>query len=120
MTIYASMCNLTMLCNECTLYVEKQRHSMKPIKIKKHRLTAFVDPVLVTRARVRGALDGLTISEVVEKALDAYAPFIEKNSDNRLNITFHPTPGIGKKTVASDARSHRKATTSIKPVRNLR
>lgn len=90
------------------------------IKTKKYRLTAFVDPVLVTRAKVRGALDGLTISEVVEKALDAYAPYIEKDSDNRVNITFHSNPGIGKHTVASDARAHRKATNNIKPVGNIR
>lgn len=89
-------------------------------KAKKYRLTAFVDPVLVTRAKVRGALDGLTISEVVEKALDAYAPYIEKHSDNRVNISFHSNSGLGKSTVASDARSHRKAIKDIKPVGNLR
>ena len=94
---------------------------MKQIgKSKKHRLTAFVDHELVTRAKVRGALDGLTISEVVEKALDAYAPYIEKHSDNRVNISFRPNATIGKSTVASDARSHRKAIKDIKPVGNLR
>lgn len=55
---------------------------------KKQRLTAFVDPILVTRAKVRGALEGLTISEVVEKALDEYAPMIEKDSNTLINIKF--------------------------------
>jgi len=54
----------------------------------KQRLTAFIDPALVTRAKVRGALEGFTISEVVEKALDAYAPKIEKTSDKQLNVKF--------------------------------
>ncbi len=43
----------------------------------KQRLTAFVDPILVKRAKVKGALEGLTISEVVERALDSYAPIID-------------------------------------------
>lgn len=46
-------------------------------KYTKQRLTAFVDPVLVKRAKVKGALEGLTISEVVERALDSYAPIID-------------------------------------------
>ena len=54
----------------------------------KQRLTAFVDPDLVKRAKVRGALEGLTISEVVEKALDAYAPKIERGSDKHINVKF--------------------------------
>jgi hypothetical protein len=84
-------------------------------KVMKQRLTAFVDPVLVTRAKVRGALEGLTISEVVEKALDVYAPHIEKNSDTHLNLTFKSTPSFGKMSLESDARSHRKATQHTKP-----
>lgn len=55
---------------------------------EKQRLTAFVDPDLVIRAKVRGTLEGLTISEVVEKALEDYAPEIEKGSDRHLNIKF--------------------------------
>jgi hypothetical protein len=54
----------------------------------KQRLTAFVSPDLVKRAKVRGALEGLTISEVVEKALDVYAPMIEKGGDTHINVKF--------------------------------
>jgi hypothetical protein len=56
-------------------------------KETKQRVTAFVDPNLVKRAKVRGALEGLTISEVVEKALDAYAPKIEKDT-NHISLKF--------------------------------
>ena len=54
----------------------------------KLRLTAFVDPILVKRAKVRGALEGLTISEIVENALDAYAPKIEKSADKHIHVKF--------------------------------
>ncbi len=54
----------------------------------KQRLTAFVDPILVKRAKVRGALENLTISEVVEKALDAYAPIIDFDEGKRVKVTF--------------------------------
>jgi len=66
------------------------------IKIKdlKQRLTAFVDPILVKRAKVRGALEGLTISEVVEKALEAYSPKIESGSDQRIHLKFNNAPAI--------------------------
>ncbi len=60
----------------------------------KQRLTAFVDPELVRRAKVRGALEGLTISEVVEKALDVYAPKIEKGGDTHINVKFVNGPAI--------------------------
>jgi len=60
----------------------------------KQRLTAFVDPILVTRAKVRGALEGLTISEVVEKALDAYAPRIEQPEKEHINLKFVHGPEI--------------------------
>jgi hypothetical protein len=53
----------------------------------KQRLTAFVDPVIVTRAKVRGAIEGLTLSEVVEKALDVYVPKIENDKDH-INVKF--------------------------------
>ena len=56
--------------------------------IIKQRLTAFVDPILVKRAKVRGALENLTISEVVEKALDAYAPIIDFDQGKRVKVTF--------------------------------
>jgi hypothetical protein len=54
----------------------------------KQRLTAFVDPVLVKRAKVLGALEGLTISEVVEKALEVYAPKIEGGADRVIKLKF--------------------------------
>ncbi len=60
----------------------------------KQRLTAFVDPALVTRAKVRGALEGLTISEIVEKSLEAYAPQIEKDADHHINLKFINGPAI--------------------------
>ncbi|NCN59283.1 hypothetical protein COW99_00785 [Candidatus Roizmanbacteria bacterium CG22_combo_CG10-13_8_21_14_all_38_20] len=53
---------------------------------KKQRLTAFVNPELVKRAKVRGAIDGLTLSEVVEHALDAYAPIIEEGKGKKINL----------------------------------
>lgn len=52
----------------------------------KQRLTAFIDPELVKRAKVRGALEGLTISEVVEHALDSYAPLIEESKDKKIRL----------------------------------
>lgn len=58
----------------------------------KQRLTAFIDPLLVKRAKVRGALEGLTISEVVERALDAYAPNIEKGNDQHVHVKFLSYP----------------------------
>lgn len=61
---------------------------------KKQRITAFVDPVLVTRAKVRGALEGLTLSDVVEKALDAYAPKIDTNGHQHINLKFVDNPDI--------------------------
>lgn len=66
----------------------------------KQRLTAFIDPLLVKRAKVRGALEGLTISEVVERALDAYAPNIEKGSDQHIHVKFLSYPI--KATVAAE------------------
>jgi hypothetical protein len=55
---------------------------------KKRRLTAFIDPILLKRAKVRGALEGLTISEVVEKALDSFVPKIEKDANQRIHLKF--------------------------------
>lgn len=71
-------------------------------RIEKQRLTAFVDPILIKRAKVRGALEGLTISEVVEKALDGYAPQIEKNTNTNINLKFANGPVID--TLISDIR----------------
>jgi hypothetical protein len=52
----------------------------------KQRLTAFVDPIVIKRAKVRGALEGLTISDVVEKALDAYAPIMKEGKNKRIIV----------------------------------
>lgn len=60
----------------------------------KQRLTAFVNPILVKRAKVRGALEGLTISEVVEKALDVYAPRIKNESDKNIHVSFVNYPTV--------------------------
>ncbi len=60
----------------------------------KQRITAFVDPILVKRAKVRSALEGLTLSEVVERALDAYAPIINKTVDEELNLKFKKLPEL--------------------------
>jgi hypothetical protein len=68
----------------------QKNNTMK--KDLKQRLTAFIDPTLVKRAKVRGALEGLTISEVVEKALDAYAPKIEEGSGQDLRLKFINAP----------------------------
>lgn len=61
----------------------------------KQRLTAFVDPVLVKRAKIQGAIEGFTMSEVVEKALDVYAPKIEKNGDQQIHLKFISGSAIG-------------------------
>lgn len=63
-------------------------------KDAKQRLTAFVDPTLVKRAKVRGALEGLTISEMIEKALDAYAPQIEEGANQLIQLKFLKSPSI--------------------------
>lgn len=52
----------------------------------KQRLTAFVNPELVKRAKVRGAMESLTISEVVEHALDAYAPIIKEGRGKKIHL----------------------------------
>lgn len=62
--------------------------------MKKQRVTAFLDPTLVTRAKVRGALEGLTISKIVERALDAYAPRIEKDIDQHIHLKFVNSPAL--------------------------
>lgn len=71
--------------------ISKKPQHKTPIK---HRLTAFIDPDLVTRAKVRGALENLTISQIVEKALDAYAPKIDTNGNTHINLKFTSVPVI--------------------------
>lgn len=46
----------------------------------KQRLTTFIKPSLVTRVKVQGALVDLTVSEIVEKAIDAYTPKLKKDN----------------------------------------
>lgn len=75
----------------------------------KYRLTAFVDPIVAKRAKIRGALENLTLSEVVEKALDLYAPQFELNTDQLIKMKFAQKPSIGFVTSAEDLRSKRKA-----------
>lgn len=60
----------------------------------KQRLTAFIDPVLVKRAKVQGALEGLTVSEIVERALDTQAPRIESSGDQHVHLNFTSGPAI--------------------------
>ena len=59
---------------------------------KKQRITAFIDPILVRRAKARGALEGLTISEVVEKALEVYAPIIVTDKEQNIHLKFINKP----------------------------
>jgi hypothetical protein len=76
-------------------------------QIMKQRLTAFVDPILVKRAKVRGALEGLTISEVVEKALEEYAPKLEKDADQKLHLKFVNGPTIENLLTEKDMHAKR-------------
>lgn len=64
-----------------------------------------MDPVLITRAKVRGALEGLTISEVVEKALDVYAPRIEKDANKQINLKFVTDPVFSSLTTNKGTRA---------------
>lgn len=75
--------------------------------MKKQRLTAFIDPMLVTRAKVRGALEGLTISEVVEKALEVYAPRIEKDTKQHIHLEFNKGEKIDTLTAETSSKSRR-------------
>ncbi len=75
--------------------------------ILKQRLTAFIDPMLMKRAKVRGALEGLTLSEIVEKALDAYAPKLEKDSNQHIHIKFDNSSTIDTFTHEADLKLKR-------------
>lgn len=94
----------------------REREAMKNITTKtsllaKQRLTAFVDPILVKRAKVRGALENLTISEVVEKALDAYAPIIDFDEGKRVKVTF-AKKGMSSSTLVKSLLQVQKAKTN--------
>lgn len=80
----------------------------------KLRLTAFVDPMLVKRAKVRGALEGLTISEIVEKALDAYAPKIEEGSDQHIHLKFINGPVVDTLVPGTGIKANSKVTKHTK------
>ena len=73
-----------------------KNNSVNITKGKKQRVTAFIDPILVRRLKARGALEGLTFSEVVERALDEYAPKIEKDNNQNIHLKFTGTPIIHK------------------------
>lgn len=70
----------------------------------KQRVTLFIDPLVIKRARARGAMEGNTLSEVVEKALDEYAPKIEKKSGN-LNLNFVSGPSVSNPQMQPNADS---------------
>lgn len=72
------------------LDMKQIKNNLKPEK--KQRVTAFIDPILVRRAKARGALEGLTISEVVEKALEDYAPIIVRDRDQNVHLKFIKEP----------------------------
>ena len=55
-------------------------------KTAKQRMTAFIDPTIVKRAKVRAALEEITISQLIEKALDVYTPLIKQVSDNQIYL----------------------------------
>jgi hypothetical protein len=78
------------------------------IKDLKQRLTAFVDPVLVKRAKVRGALEGLTLSEVVEKALEEHAPRIENGNGRNIHLKFLNSSPIGNPVSGTDGGKTKK------------
>jgi hypothetical protein len=82
----------------------------------KQRVTAFLDPILVKRAKVRGALEGLTISEVVERALDEYAPKIEKDANQFINLKFGNSPAINSLLIETGVQRKRAAMKHTNPL----
>lgn len=58
----------------------------------KQRVTAFIDPIVVKRSKVRGALEGLTMSEIVEGALDSYTPNTKKLKDHNIDVQILNLP----------------------------
>ena len=72
----------------------------------KQRLTVFINPDFIRRAKVRGALEGLTISEVVEQALDAYVPNIVKTNDQHIKVKFSTYPVIEKALIPKHSKTH--------------
>lgn len=71
----------------------------------KQRVTVFIEPILLKRAKVRGALEGFTISEIVERALDYYAPKIENNNGKYVNLEFADNPEIDRTTPKRSLKS---------------
>jgi hypothetical protein len=92
--------------------MEKQNASM----IKKQRVTAFINPILVKRAKIRGALESMTISEVVERALEEYAPKMEQDVNQNIHLKFANGQTFDALRTENDMRSKRKALIHTKSI----
>jgi hypothetical protein len=92
--------------------MDKQNSS----ELKKQRVTAFIDPILVKRAKVRGALESMTISEVVERALEEYAPKLEQDAYQNIHLKFNNGISVDTSLTESDMRSKRKPPMHAKPM----
>lgn len=55
----------------------------------KHRLTLFINPLIIKHARAQAIVDDMTLTKLVEKALIKYLPkeTIIKNMELDSNIT---------------------------------
>lgn len=57
---------------------------------KKDRTTIFIDPLTLRRAKARGALEGLTLSEIVERSLATYGASLEQTvSASEVSQSIH-------------------------------
>lgn len=65
---------------------------------KPKRVNLFLNPKLIKNAKMQAALDGLSLGEIVEKALDSYlAPALaveRSTSENGTIVTFKSGPTI--------------------------
>jgi hypothetical protein len=86
------------------------------LQIKKQRVTAFIDPILFKRAKVRGALESMTVSEIVERALEEYAPKLEQDTNKNIHLHFVNGPAIDTLLTENDMRSKRKALMHTKSI----
>lgn len=59
------------------LVYDKNMNSVKPDKT---RLNLHLDSAMVQRARMRAAMDGISIPKVIENALDEYTPKVKMKS----------------------------------------
>lgn len=65
------------------------------ISIKaKQPVTVFIDPTLLKITKVSESLEGLTISQVVERSLETYTPSIKENSGKHSKRKFAHKPKI--------------------------